>query len=239
MSSTTRVAIIEDDPPTSDQLKGWILSARPGLQVDQWFTRDEAESAIARERYDLVVMDIELGRERHAGVALINAINKQHGTPVLVVSAMPATIYRSIMKALDAWDYLQKTTFEEADFIDTVLEMLRASKDRPARPGTAAAPPVDQELSIDPLGQGAVLWRGHRVNLPLTAQRILAALHAHRGEVVSYDELFQVVKTGRNRDNVRKHISTIREAFRDIEPTFEGIESVPMRGFRWLATTAK
>ena len=236
MSNTaTRVAIIEDDPPTSDQLKGWMLSARPGLQVDQWFTRDEAEAAIARETYDLVVMDIELGRERHAGVALINAINKQHGTPVLVVSAMPATIYRSIMKALDAWDYLQKTTFEEADFIDTVLEMLRASKDRPAKPAVA---PIDQELSIDPLGQDAVLWRGHRVNLPLTAQRILAALHAHRGEVVSYDELFQVVKTGRNRDNVRKHISTIREAFRDIEPTFEGIESVPMRGFRWLATPA-
>ena len=235
MSNTaTRVAIIEDDPPTSDQLKGWILSARPGLQVDQWFTRDEAESAIARERYDLVVMDIELGRERHAGVALINAINKQHGTPVLVVSAMPATIYRSIMKALDAWDYLQKTAFEEADFIDTVLEMLRASRDRPpARPGTAAP---DQELSLDPLRQGAVLWRGHRVNLPLTAQRILAALHARRGEVVSYDELYQVVKTGRNRDNVRKHISTIREAFRDIEPSFEAIESVPMRGFRWLAT---
>ena len=240
MSNTARVAIIEDDPPTSDQLKGWILSARPGLQVDQWFTRDEAEAAIARERYDLVVMDIELGRERHAGVALINAINKQHGTPVLVVSAMPATIYRSIMKALDAWDYLQKTTFEESDFIDTVLEMLRASRDRPAPRNAAGAATmaVDQELSIDPLGQGAVLWRGHRVNLPLTAQRILAALQAHRGEVVSYDDLFQVVKTGRNRDNVRKHISTIREAFRDIDPAFEGIESVPMRGFRWLATPA-
>ena len=240
-NNVVRVAIIEDDPPTSDQLKGWILSARPGLQVDQWFTRDDAEAAITRERYDLVVMDIELGRERHAGVALINAINKQHGTPVLVVSAMPATIYRSIMKALDAWDYLQKTTFEEADFIDTVLEMLRASKDRPApKPNAASAPPAvapaDQELSLDPLRQGAVLWRGHRVNLPLTAQRILAALHARRGEVVSYDELFQVVKTGRNRDNVRKHISTIREAFRDIDPAFEGIESVPMRGFRWLAS---
>ena len=231
-----RVAVIEDDPPTSDQLKGWILSARSGLQVDQWFTRDDAEAAITRERYDLVVMDIELGRERHAGVALINAINKQHGTPVLVVSAMPATIYRSIMKALDAWDYLQKTTFEESDFIDTVLEMLRAAKDRPAAAGAPAKPPAanDEELSLDPLRQGAVLWRGHRVNLPLTAQRILAALHARRGEVVSYDELFQVVKTGRNRDNVRKHVSTIREAFRDIDPQFDGIESVPMRGFRWL-----
>ena len=231
-----RVAVIEDDPPTSDQLKGWILSARPGLQVDQWFTRDDAEAAIARERYDLVVMDIELGRERHAGVALINAINKQHGTPVLVVSAMPATIYRSIMKALDAWDYLQKTTFEESDFIDTVLEMLRAAKERPAAPvAPKAAAPGDAELSLDPLRQGAVLWRGHRVNLPLTAQRILATLYQRRAEVVSYEELFEVVKSGRSRDNVRKHVAAIREAFRDADPDFDGIENVPMRGFRWTA----
>jgi len=231
----TTVAVIEDDVPTSNQLRGWIEAVRPGIVVHQWFNRDEAESAVARERYDAIVLDIELGRERHAGVAIINAINKRGGMPVLVVSAMPAAIYRSIMKALDAWDYLQKTTFEESDFIETVLEMLRATKDRPPRAGSGAAAPGagDAELSLDPLRQGAVLWRGHRVNLPLTAQRILAALHARRGEVVSYDELFQVVKTGRNRDNVRKHISTIREAFRDIDPAFDGIESVPMRGFRW------
>jgi hypothetical protein len=55
-NTATRVAIIEDDPPTSDQLKGWILSARPGLQVDLWLTRLDSEYSIARERYDLVVM---------------------------------------------------------------------------------------------------------------------------------------------------------------------------------------
>eukprot|EP01041_Mallomonas_annulata_P034907 gene34907-57766_t len=122
----TRIAVIEDDLPTSNQLAGWIRSAKSGIVIDQWFTRDEAEAALAREHYDAVVLDIELGRERHAGVALINAINKlRQGTPVLVVSAMPAAIYRSIMKALDAWDYLQKTTFEEADFIETFLDILR------------------------------------------------------------------------------------------------------------------
>ncbi|HIV69534.1 MAG TPA: response regulator, partial [Candidatus Aquabacterium excrementipullorum] len=84
-----KVAVIEDDVPTSNQLKGWIESARPGIEVVQWFNRDDAEAAIAREVYDLVVLDIELGRERHAGVALINAINKRQGTPVLVVSGMP------------------------------------------------------------------------------------------------------------------------------------------------------
>ena len=227
-----KVAVIEDDLPTSNQLRAWIELARPGITVDQWFSRDDAEAAIARERYDLVVLDIELGRERHAGVAIINAINKRHTTPVLVVSAMPATIYRSIMKALDAWDYLQKTTFEEADFVDTFLEILRTP--RPAE----AAPAPPGELSLDPLKQAAPLWRGQRVNLPLTAQRILATLHARRGEVVSYDDLYQVIKSGRNRDNVRKHVSTIREAFREIDPAFDGIENVPMRGFRWVRASA-
>ncbi|GAA5176557.1 heavy metal response regulator transcription factor [Niveibacterium umoris] len=226
-----RVAVIEDDAPTSNQLVSWILSARKDIVVDQWFTRDDAEAAVQREHYDLVVLDIELGRERHAGVAIINAINKrQQGTPVLVVSAMPAAIYRSIMKALDAWDYLQKTTFEEADFIDTLLEILRATRDRERAPSAA---PAGDELSIDPLRQSTPLWHGQRVNLPLTAQRILAALYARRGEVVSYDELFQVVKSGRNRDNIRKHISTIRDAFREFDEAFDRIENIPMRGFRW------
>jgi DNA-binding response OmpR family regulator len=227
-----KVAVIEDDVPTSNQLKGWIEAARPGIVVDQWFNRDDAEAAIAREPYDLVVLDIELGRERHAGVAIINAINKQRGTPVLVVSAMPATIYRSIMKALDAWDYLQKTAFEEADFIDTFLEILRAAKE--SRPGQAAARPAAEELSLDPLWQSSPTWRAQRLNLPLTAQRILATLYQRRGEVVSYDELYQVVKSGRNRDNVRKHVSTIRDAFREIDPGFDAIENMPMRGFRWV-----
>ncbi|WKB53116.1 response regulator transcription factor [Eleftheria terrae] len=229
-----KVAVIEDDVPTSNQLKGWIESARADIEVHQWFTRDDAEAALAREAYDVVVLDIELGRERHAGVAIINTINKQRGTPVLVVSAMPATIYRSIMKALDAWDYLQKTTFEESDFIDTFLEILRAAREQAATRGVAS-PPAGDELSLDPLRQGSPLWRGQRVNLPLTAQRILAALYQRRGEVVSYDDLYQVVKSGRNRDNIRKHVSTIRDAFREIDPGFDGIENVPMRGFRWAA----
>ena len=221
------VAVIEDDVPTSNQLRAWIEAARPGIQVHQWFDRDSAELALARQRYDAVVLDIELARERNAGVALINAINKRGGMPVLVVSAMPAAIYRSIMKALDAWDYLQKTTFDQAGFVETFLEVMR----RGATP--RPAPAKESELTLDPLRQGAALWRGQRVNLPLTAQRILAALDANRGEVVSYEELYRVIKSGRNRDNVRKHVGAIREAFREIDPTFDDIENVPMRGFRW------
>ncbi len=226
------VAIVEDDVPTSNQLRQWMLAARPDTVVDQWFSRDEAEAAVASKPYDLVTLDIELGRERNAGVAIINAINKTgRGTPVLVVSAMPAAIYRGVMKALDAWDYLQKTAFDEADFVETFLEIVRATAQRAS---ALPAAPTEQELRLDPLRQVAPVWRGQRVNLPLTAQRILAVLYQQRGQVVSYDALFQAVKSGRNRDNIRKHISTIREAFRELDPGFEGIENIPMRGFRWV-----
>ncbi|MDR3159347.1 MAG: response regulator [Zoogloeaceae bacterium] len=225
-----KVAIIEDDEPTSRQLRDWALSADPEIEVAQWFTRDDAEAAIAREDYDLITLDIELGRDRHAGIAVINALNKTgRGTPVLVVSAMPAAVYRGIMKALDAWDYLQKTTFEEPEFIDTFLEMLRAARNR----RQASKRPLSDELSIDPLHQGTPFWHGKRVNVPLTAQRILAVLYEKKGEIVSYDELFAAVKSGRNRENIRKHISTLREAFRELDEHFDGIENVPMRGFRW------
>lgn len=225
-----RIAVIEDDGPTSGQLRGWIEAAVPGVELRQLYNRDQAESALAAERFDLVVLDIELGRERHAGIALINLINKRSGTPVLVVSGLPATTYRSIMKALDAWDYLQKSAFGEDEFIETVLEMLRSVRTRAVAPQSAQAV---SGLAIDPLRHASPSWHGARVNLPMTAQRILALLHARKGEVVSYEELFAVVKSGRNRDNVRKHVASIRDALRDVDPTFDGIENVPMRGFRW------
>ncbi len=237
-SDMVRVAVIEDDIPTSNQLVGWIKIAKPDITVDQWFNRDDAEEALAKEHYDAVVLDIELGRERHAGVALINAINKQiYNTPVLVVSAMPATIYRSIMKALDAWDYLQKTTFEESDFIETFLDILRSSRNKQTDIPTGTL--VQDELSLDPLWQRTPLWRGQHINLPLTAQRILANLYENKDQVVSYEDLYKVVKSGRNRDNIRKHVSTIREAFKEIDPDFMGIENVPMRGFRWVSDAVR
>lgn len=222
------IAVVEDDGPTRQQLQQWLRAARPDARIDAFQTREAAEQALTTQRYDLVTLDLELGRERHAGIALINALNKRGlGTPVLVVSAMPAAVYRSIMKALDAWDYLQKTQFDEAEFIETVLALLRASKPAPT--------PADDAPTLDPLWQRSPLWRGQKLNLPLTAQRILATLLERRGEVVSYEELFEVVKSGRSKDNVRKHVATIRDALREIDPGFEGLENVPMRGFRWSA----
>ena len=114
-----------------------------------------------------------------------------------------------------------------------MLEILRVVKHRNEAKASATVVESDTELVLDPLWQSTPLWRGKRINLPLTAQRILATLYQQKGHVVSYEALFDVVKSGRNRDNVRKHVSTIRDAFKELDPEFNRIENIPMRGFRW------
>ena len=229
-------------------LGSWVMSASP-LVAEAMGAAGFAWSVVDMEHSPLDLMGV---------VHLLQAVA---ATPMLPVTRVPWNDRVTIKRVLDAGAETLLVPFvqnaDEArhavasvryppDGLRGMAAMGRASRfgTRPDHYGTANArvglilqletAAAVAELSLDPLKQAAALWRGQRVNLPLTAQRILATLHARRGEVVGYDELFQVIKSGRNRDNVRKHVSTIREAFREIDLGFDGIENVPMRGFRWL-----
>lgn len=229
----TRIAVVEDDKPTSTQLRQWIERARPDARVDQWYDREAAVAAVARERYDLIVLDIELGAERNAGVAIIMEAGRKGSVPVLVVSGMPSDIYRGVMKAADAWDYLQKPIGEH-DFVETFLDILRETRKGPVTPAPAA---TTDPLQLDLL-KPPPKWKGKSLNLPLAAQRILGVLYARRlspDPSVPFSDFFEVVKSGRTKENVRKQISTIKTAIKEVDPGFDCIVAEPMKGYRWIS----
>ena len=71
--------------------------------------RDAAEAALARERYEMVVLDIELGRERNAGIALINEVLPSHPSlQVIFFSGYSDKEYLKNAIKLSAVDYLYK-----------------------------------------------------------------------------------------------------------------------------------
>lgn len=224
-----RIAIIEDDRPTSNQLSQWAAKAVPGAQIDQLLTRQEAEAAIRTTTYDLITLDIELGADRNAGVSLIHEATKSRPVPVLVVSGMPADLYRGVMKALDAWDYLQKPVGEH-DFNQTLLSMLNVA--------VRQQPAAENHLRIDPLTSAHPTWKGERLNLTATQQRLLHAIYARRAEkdpTVSYVELFAFLTSGKNTENLKRQISQIRVAFGDVEgQKWNGLIAEPLRGYRWV-----
>ncbi len=228
----TRIAIIEDDVHTSRLLRQWVERARPGVIVDQWYDREDAIAAVSRETYDLIVLDIELGAERNAGVAVIIAAERARPVPVLVVSGMPADIYRGVMKAADAWDYLQKPVDEHV-FIETLLDVLRATTNKASLPTPNSSDPLQLDLLRPP-----IKWKGKSLTLPLTAQRILSVLYARRLEpnpTVPFSDFYEVVKSGTTKENIRKQISTIKSAIRDVDPEFDCIVAEPMKGYRWIS----
>ena len=228
-----KVIIIEDDQPTSNAIKSWIEKARSQVHVEQYYTREEAVEAITRNTYDIIILDIELGAEKNAGVNIImHAGRKSQSTPVLVVSGHPAEVYRGVMKAADAWDYLQKPV-QPHDFIETFLEIVRECH-KSIQPTQNK---VDGLLQLDPLRQVQPSWNNKRLIMPLAAQRILSLLYTRRNTenpTVSFTEFFEIVKSGKNKENIRRQIAIIKAAIRDVDPDFDSIIAEPMRGYRWV-----
>jgi TolB-like protein/DNA-binding winged helix-turn-helix (wHTH) protein len=83
-----------------------------------------------------------------------------------------------------------------------------------------------------------ILWRnGDRVPLAPKAFDVLAYLVEHPGQVVTQDEIFEALwsETYVNPEVLRKYILEIRKALGDRPGNPEFVETVPKRGYRFIA----
>ena len=86
-----------------------------------------------------------------------------------------------------------------------------------------------------------LLWRnGDRVPVPPKNFDVLAYLVEHAGQVVTQDEILEALwpETFVNPEVLRKYILEIRKALGDRPDTPEFIETLPKRGYRFIAPVA-
>jgi DNA-binding response OmpR family regulator len=228
----TRIAIVEDDPPTSQTFATWLKEYDDSFEIEQFGSRSAAEAAIAQRAFDLVVLDIRLGSDSNAGVGLIHDLGKRQNCPVIVVSGMPADIYRGIMYQLEAWDYLTKPA-DQAALIAVVRNALKAKPALAPAGAAAGESELPAGLELNPLERKHPLWRGQRLVLPMTAQRILYQIARSNGRPVSFSELIKVMPYAGTQGAVKTHVSTIRTAFKAVDPGFNKIINVPLVGYLW------
>lgn len=228
----TRIAIIEDDPPTRAAFAAWLQEFDATLRIEQLATRAAAEAAIAAGHFDLVILDIRLGSDANAGVGLLHELGKRQRCPIIVVSGMPADIYRGIMYELEAWDYLTKPT-DQAALIAVVHNALRSSSAEVESAALGEVGGLPAGLILNPLERKHAQWGGRRLVLPLTAQRILYQIARGRGRAVSFAELIKVMPYAGTQGAIKTHVSTIRAAFKAVDPSFNRIVNVPLVGYLW------
>lgn len=229
-----KIAIIEDSKAVNNALAEFCRQLDQSAEVDQFFDRASAETGIKQNDYSLIVVDIELPPEKNAGIGLINVNSQYHKSPVIVVSGLDSSVYRSIMYQLDIWDFLEKPIAPDGQmFLAAAMRVLR---DRRNSQGAQSAQDQQAESEEDLFVDhetGKASFKGKPLNIPHTAKIILQKVYKNKGGLVTYEELFELVKSGKNNDAIRQHVKTIRDALKEVGESEGHVEVIRMKGVRW------
>ena len=223
------IAIVEDEPAIRENYAD--LFRRQGYRVETYGERAAANSAMARQLPDLVILDIGLGEEIDGGFELCRQLRSLSATlPIVFLTARDSDFDTVAGLRVGADDYVTK---------DVSLHQLSARVSALFRRADAALePPAGEEIIRNgPLvlkpEQMRVSWQEQDVELTVTELWILHALAKQPGHVKSREQLMAAADTYVDLATITSHIKRIRKKFQHIDPDFDAIEAVYGAGYRW------
>lgn len=226
------IAVIEDEPSTSEIFKRAL--ERDGHKVVAYLTRASAEQGLAGSQFDAVLLDLKMQGDETAGIGIIGKIGRlANPPPVVVISSLDPSFYRPSCLELNVWDFLPKPIEERT----LQIKVQRLLEERKQKSSTSEIRSVG-ELSWDAALPGKFTWKGKTVGVPNISYRIGLRLAMNAGNVQPHRSLYLLfdtpvrVDTPSARANLRAHIKTLRDAFRDIDPDFAAVET-SQGGYCW------
>lgn len=220
------LAVVDDDVETNNVFRKALTDA--GHEVHQFFNRQSAEKGLRLRKFDAVLLDIQMDGDDMAGIGVFSSLPPPpHRPPVLMISGhKDVAIFRPLAFELGVWDYLPKPVDDRSLVIkvDRLIREMRRTEDQSEAIGS---------LQWSNAYHGVVHWKGQKVRLPNTAFRVLIKLVKNAGKSVSYDELFELLDTGKSKENLRAHVKVIRDEILAVDPSFAAIRPDPGRGYVW------
>ena len=180
---TPNLLLVEDDARLRDDLDRHFRQR--GFAVTPCADGRQGLAAVRAGHFDLVLLDIMLpGMD---GLALLETLRHEQGTPVMLMSALGAEQDRITGFTRGADDYLPKP-FSLAELDARADALLR----RMARVQQQQATRQDPDLDFDDQAQD-VLHQGRAAGLTGSEYRLLVTLREHPGETLSKPFLYQQV----------------------------------------------
>ncbi len=221
------VLLVEDDKLLRRALRasfrGW------GFDVQEAERGEEALSLVSDEAPDLVVLDLSLpGID---GLETLRHLRTFTSVPVIVLTVRDSLNDKVSALESGADDYLVKP-FEP----DELLARARAHLRRITTPEHRAALVRSGDLEID-LTRQRVTWAGEPVALTPTELRLLEVLLAHRGRLVTREQLLEQVWGSTQRSDhgrLRVFVLHLRRKLHDDAARPRLIFTEPGLGYRWI-----
>lgn len=228
MTQETPLALVAEDEPQMAEMVAFILESE-GLRVTTVHDGLQARQVWQRGDVDIAVLDV--GLPGMDGLELCREIRDAGSLPVLLLTARSddAEVIEGLEAGAD--DYVVKP-FKPRVLALRVNALLRRSVPR------ASGPTHIGDLRIDPLAR-TVAANGQTVALTDSEWRLLAALTARPGEVVSWrrllSEVWEVEDWVGGRELVKAAIYRLRQRLHDDTAHPRYIETVRGAGYRVVA----
>lgn len=175
-----RIMLVEDDRPLAEALTTLLLAA--GYAVDTVHDGASAEALGAVERFDLVILDLNL--PEMDGLAVLRAMRaRSDDAAVMILTARGAPEDRVRGLNLGADDYLTKP-FDVAEFEARVRSLLRRQA------GLRASSLTLGEVTFDLISRRFFTPEGP-IDLPARELALLELLFTRAGKVVSKETIVQ------------------------------------------------
>ncbi|CCQ75075.1 response regulator transcription factor [Magnetospira sp. QH-2] len=231
---THSIALVDDDQNILTSVT-MALEAE-GFAVTTYKDGAEALAGLLNAPSDLAVLDIKM--PRMDGMELLTRLRKESDMPVIFLTSKDEEVDELLGLRLGADDYIKKP-FSQRLLIARIQALLRRNE---LAEEDAGGQPVDTDQTLE---QGNLLldsarhlcaWKGKPLNLTVTEFLIVRALAQRPGHVKSRDQLIDAAYG----DNVYvddrtidSHIKRLRKKFRQMDDTFEQIETLYGVGYRY------
>jgi DNA-binding response OmpR family regulator len=131
MTERQHIVVVDDEAPAREMVGEYLRLH--GFEVTACDGGASLRQAIARQRPDLIVLDLNMPEED--GLSIIRTLKQQSAVPIIMLTATAGAIDRVVGLELGADDYLAKPC-ELRELLARVRSVLR----RTAHAGEAAAP---------------------------------------------------------------------------------------------------
>jgi len=227
MSQQPKVLVIDDEPG----VRGLIGEALSLSEITAVQAADglEALSFLRRERFDLLILDINM--PKLDGLALLEKLRTEGmSVPVLMLSARADKSDINQGLRIGADDYLTKP-FSIEELVLRVKAILRRSKGEVAEVKVLTCGPISMDFS-----KYSVKFNDQPIDLSPTEFKLLEQLILHRGNVITNETLLSEVWEIDFKSSstvVDTYISYLRKKLHI--DGFDGIKTVRGIGFQIVA----
>lgn len=228
------IALVDDDENILTSVSMFLENE--GYDVRTFTDGAEALPHLTETPPDLAIFDIKM--PRMDGLELLRRVRQSSNLPVIFLTSKDGEFDEALGLDLGADDYIAKPFSHQllARRIKAVLRRAQADPAGSSDGETGEHKVIERgQLLLDP-NRHTCTWAGKPVRLTVTEFLILHALANRPGFVKSRDSLMdaayddQVYVDDRTIDS---HIKRIRKKFRDVDDSFDSIETLYGVGYRY------